>query len=75
MRQDIWDRLVHNVLEFLAKGPFRPDEKVDEMGLDSLDFIQLKSDIEDEFKIEVGIDDLATCNVLSDVTALIEGKI
>ncbi len=61
-------------LELVIVGEASAARKMDELGLDSLDFVQLHHDLEEEFKIQVGIEQLAECDTVGDLIELIESK-
>ena len=60
-------------LEFVTLRP-HPERRMEDLGLDSLDFAQLHSDLEEEFKIQIGIEEMAACETVADLIKLIEGK-
>lgn len=70
---DTADR-VRVVLEEVIVGAATPARKMEELGLDSLDFVQLHHDLEEEFKIQLGIEQLAECDTVGDLIALVESK-
>jgi acyl carrier protein len=65
---------VRVVLEEISVGVVTEDRKVDELGLDSLDFVSLQHDLEDEFKVKLPIEELAVCETVGDITKLIKAK-
>lgn len=65
---------VRVILEEISVGVVTQDRKVDELGLDSLDFVSLQHDLEDEFRVKLPIEELAVCDTVGDITKLIEGK-
>ena len=73
MTTDTADR-VRVVLEEVIVGAATPARKVEELGLDSLDFVQLHHDLQEEFKIQIGIEQLAECDTVGDLIALVESK-
>jgi acyl carrier protein len=70
--QDIQDR-VRVVFEFLTTNP-APERKVEDLGLDSLDFLTLIQDLEKEFGVQIGAEEMAACVTVGDVIALVESK-
>ena len=65
---------VRVVLEEVIVGAATPARKVEELGLDSLDFVQLHHDLEEEFKIQIGIERMAECDTVGDLIELVESK-
>jgi acyl carrier protein len=49
-----------------------PASRIDSLGLDSLDFLQLVVDLDQEFDIKIDIEKVALCETVGDLIALIE---
>lgn len=65
---------VQDVLELVIEGSAAPERKMDDLGLDSLDFAQLLVDLDEEFDIHVPEQDAALCETVGELIALVEGK-
>lgn len=60
------------IVEMLgAKGT---GQRIEDLGLDSLDFLQVMVDLEAEFKIQIGAEEMAACDTVGELVDLIEGK-
>jgi acyl carrier protein len=54
----------------------RPDDRiVEDLGIDSLDKLMIIHDLEDEFNITIGDDELKGIKVVRDIVEAIENKI
>jgi acyl carrier protein len=72
--KEVQDKLIHEVLEFVSAGSVSLDRKMDSLGLDSLDFVQLHNDIEDDFDIRLPIAQIVECDTVADLAVLIKSK-
>jgi acyl carrier protein len=72
MTLNVSDRVIGE-LEFVASRITR-EKKIDALGLDSMDFLQLMLDLEKEFKIQIGAEEMAACETVGDLIVLVESK-
>ena len=70
---------IEKVKAILAKkvdiSSFKEDDKLSDLGLDSLDLVETMIEIEEELGIEFTSEEIASLKTLNDVTKLIEKKL
>jgi acyl carrier protein len=50
------------------------DTKIDDLGLDSLEFLSLVVDLDEEFGVSLGAQNVARCTTLSDLISLVRSQ-
>ncbi|MBN3535077.1 acyl carrier protein [Mycoplasma procyoni] len=66
--------LVYKKLSTYTKKKFDDESGVFEIGIDSLDFVEIISDLETELNIEVSDEELMSIKKISDIISIIESK-
>lgn len=69
------NRVIEAVQKFTEEPVTAESHVVDDLGLDSLDTVELVMAIEDEFNIEISDQDASSAQVVKDIAALIEASI
>jgi acyl carrier protein len=73
MNTNILNKLA-NVLE-LEPSDLASDFRIDDLGMDSLDFLQFALDLEKEFGVKIHVRLLAACPTIGDTVALVESTL
>ncbi len=58
----------------IDESEITPDTTLEDLGVDSLDLVDIVMDIEDEFELEVPDDALERFTTVGDVVAFVEGE-
>jgi|LauGreDrversion4_2_1035121.scaffolds.fasta_scaffold404652_2 acyl carrier protein len=68
------DRLITMVRKFskIAESDINASTRIKELKFDSLDLLEFQMSVDDEFGIEVGIEDFLKCVTVSDIVLLVE---
>jgi acyl carrier protein len=70
----VTDKVFREVSLASALGDAKPEQKIADLGLDSLEFLDLIVALEKEFEIKLDAEEVVTCDTLADLVALIENK-
>lgn len=68
-------KIVFTKLQALTKQKFDEKSNVYEIGIDSLDLVELITDAEDELHIQISDEELEKIKLVGDIIKSIEGKI
>lgn len=60
------------VISKIEASGVTPASRIDSLGLDSLDFLQLIVDLDKEFDTKIDIEKAALCTTVGDLVALVE---
>ncbi len=77
-REQLLARLTQVIVEYVGIDPDKVHESAkleDDLGLDSLDRVELMMGVEDELNIEVGDDEVRGLTTVGDALNLIEAKL
>lgn len=67
--------LIYNNLKNKTKQKFTDTSNIYEIGIDSLDLIEMITDAEDELKVRISDEELESIKTVGDVVKVFEGKI
>lgn len=65
---------VYKKIRSLTKKDFNQESNVYEIGVDSLDFIELITNVEEELNISISDDELMSIKKVEDIIKLLESK-
>jgi len=69
---DVYDRVVKHVSNFTESDVTETSHIIDDLGLDSLDTVELVMALEEEFNIEISDEHAANTRVVGDIARLLE---
>lgn len=68
-------KLIYDKLRSFTNKSFKDDDDIYSIGIDSLDFVELITDVEEKYKIEITDEELLKVKTVKDVVDLIESKL